>query len=147
MHQINLFLRSLLFSLFFISLVFVFSFLCLLTLPFSLGVRHRLLRSFSYIYLAALKIICRIDYHVEGLENIPADRVGIVLSKHQSAWETFFLPTIFKDVAVIAKRELVWIPFFGWGIAASSPILIDRKNKVSAMQQIIQKDNETLKSM
>lgn len=145
MHQVNLFLRSLLFSIFFIAQVFFYSFLCLFSLLFPVRARHRLLRTFTYVYLAALKIICRIDYQIEGLENIPADRVGVVLSKHQSAWETFVLPVIFKDVAVLAKRELVWIPFFGWGIAASDPILINRKDKTSAMQQIIQKGTRFLK--
>lgn len=70
--------------------------------------------------------------------------MGVVFSKHQSAWETFFLPLIFHDPAVIAKRELLWIPFYGWGLAAADPILINRKDKTSAMQQIINKGKRAL---
>jgi 1-acyl-sn-glycerol-3-phosphate acyltransferase len=139
MHQINLFLRSLLFSVYSIILIFVFSFLCLFSLLFSRYYRHKSLRGFVYLYLGALELICGIHYRVEGLENIPTDRRGIVFSKHQSAWETFFLPTIFHEPAAIAKRELSWIPFFGWGLMASEPIFINRSNKGSAMQQIIAK--------
>ncbi len=144
MHQANLFLRSLLFSFYSILSIFFFSFVCLLSLPFSLKIRHRLLRLFARCYIGALEIICGIHYKVEGLENIPRHRYGVILSKHQSAWETFFLPTIFHDPTVIAKRELLWIPFYGWGLAAADPILINRKDKTSAMQQIITKGKKAL---
>jgi 1-acyl-sn-glycerol-3-phosphate acyltransferase len=137
MHKLNLFVRSLIFWAFSISLIFVYSFICLFSLVFPIHVRHKFLRFFVVIYLGALKVICRIDNTVEGMENIPAQRFGVVLCKHSSAWETFFVPTIFQDAAVIAKRELLWIPFFGWGIAAAAPILINRKDKSTAMQQVI----------
>ena len=144
MHQLNLFLRSLIFSTLFIIAVFVYSFFCLFSLVLPLRYRYYLLLSFVWLFLGMLDKICNIRYQVEGLENIPKDRAGIVFSKHQSAWETFFLPTIFHDPAVIAKRELLWVPFFGWGIAAADPILIDRKNKATAMQQIINKGKKCL---
>lgn len=144
MHQLNLFLRSLLFSICSLTLIVTFSLLCLFWLPFPLRYRHRLLRFFLYLYLGALKTICRLDYRIEGLENIPDHRFGIIFSKHQSAWETFFLPTIFHDPAVIAKRELLWIPFYGWGLAAADPILINRSDKSTAMQQIIRKGKKCL---
>ena len=106
---------------------------------------HANIRKFLRFYFYMLKKICLIDYVVEGAENIPKDRVGIFMSKHQSTWETFFLPLYFYDPAAIAKRELVWIPFFGWAFAISRQIMIDRKNKTSAMQQIIKKGGEFLK--
>ena len=111
-----------------------------------LHIRHRFIRAYMRVYFFMLKFICHIDYKVEGMENIPSNRNGIVLSKHQSTWETFFLPLLFHDPAVIVKRELLWIPFFGWGLAASDPISIDRNNKSSAMQQVIEKGRRCLES-
>jgi len=138
------FLRSLIFSVYSILLIVVFSILSLFALPFPLRFRHKLLRFFVFLYLGGLSVICGIRSKVEGLKNIPARRFGVIFSKHQSAWETFFLPTIFHDPAVIAKRELLWIPFYGWGLAASDPILINRSDKTSAMKQIITKGKKCL---
>ncbi len=85
-----------------------------------------------------------LEYKVEGFENIPQDRNGIVLSKHQSTWETYFLPTFFHQAAIIIKRELLWIPFFGWGLIAIDPISINRSNKASAIEQILKKGKKFL---
>lgn len=144
MRKLNLFFRSLIFSIGSIFLIMFFSLLCLPALLLPLHYRHRLLRFFVFLYLGLLQKVCRIRYKVEGLEHIPKKRFGVIFSKHQSAWETFFLPTIFHDPAVIAKRELLWIPFYGWGLAASDPILINRKNKTTAMQQIIRKGKKCM---
>jgi 1-acyl-sn-glycerol-3-phosphate acyltransferase len=140
-----LFLRSLLFTIVSVTAIIFCGFLCLLLMPFPLHYRYQVLRVMAKFYIELLSMICGIRYQVEGLENIPDNRVGVVLSKHQSAWETFFLPTIFHDPAVIAKRELLWIPFFGWGLAASDPIMINRSDKTTAMQQIIKKGSAYLK--
>jgi 1-acyl-sn-glycerol-3-phosphate acyltransferase len=101
----------------------------------------------NYIKISVwiLKFVCHIDYRIEGLENIPKNRNGIILSKHQSTWETFFIPTLFRDPAIITKRELLWLPFFGWGFATISPIAINRSNKTTAMEQIIKKGTQCLK--
>ncbi len=142
--QIELFIRSLIFSIYSISTIVIYSFLCVFSLPFPLRYRHALIRAYLKVYVNVLKKVCHIDYQVEGLEHIPRNRSGIILSKHQSTWETFFLPLIFHDPAVIVKRELLWIPFFGWGLAVSEPISINRNNKSSAMQQIIAKGKKCL---
>ncbi len=142
--QINLFVRSLLFSTFSLVTITLYSFLCVFSLILPLRYRHLIIRCYLRAYIYALKKICHIDYKIEGLENIPRDRNGIVLCKHQSTWETMLLPTIFHDPAVIVKQELMWIPFFGWGLAVSDPIAINRKNKSSAMQQIIEKGRKRL---
>jgi 1-acyl-sn-glycerol-3-phosphate acyltransferase len=73
----------------------LYSFLCVLSLPLPLRWRHAIIRAYLRVYMVVLKIVCRIDYKVEGLENIPADHRGVIMSKHQSTWETFFLPIIF----------------------------------------------------
>lgn len=144
MNKINLFIRSLIFSIYSVTTIIIYSFVCLLALPFPLTFRHMLIRKYMQAYFYVLKVVCHIDYKIEGLENIPKDRNGIIMCKHSSTWETFFLPIYFHTPAPIAKRELGWVPFFGWGLAASDPIFINRNNKKSAMQQVIEKGKRCL---
>jgi 1-acyl-sn-glycerol-3-phosphate acyltransferase len=141
---INLFIRSLIFTLYSVSAIVLYSFLCVISFLFPLRYRHALIRTYLGLTIYLLKKLCYIRYAIEGLENIPRDQVGIVLSKHQSTWETFFLPLIFHDPAIIVKKELLWVPFFGWGLASTDPISIDRRAKSSAMQQIITKGRKSL---
>lgn len=136
-HPLSLFFRSLLFSVFMSLSAFFYSFFCLLLFPLPIRYRNPLIMAWSRPIIWALKIICRIQYQVEGLENIPQDRVGVIMAKHQSTWECFFLPHLFKQTAMISKRELLWVPFFGWGLALAGPIAIDRSSKKTAMEQIL----------
>lgn len=92
-----------------------------------------------------LKICCRIDFHVNGLENLP-DEPSVVISNHQSAWETIIFQKIFPAQSYLLKKELLWIPFFGWGLAANEPIAINRAKKTQALQQLISQGKERLKS-
>jgi len=142
--KINLFIRSTLFFIYSTIAIFFYSLVVACSFPLPLRFRHAEVRVFLRIYFFMLKIICHIDYQVKGQEHIPHDRGGVVMSKHQSTWETFFLPLIFHDPAVIVKRELLWIPFFGWGLAASDPIAINRSAKSSAMQQVVNKGKKCL---
>lgn len=146
LHRMNLFIRSLIFTIMMATGVILYSFLCILAIPLPFRYRYKLIAGFTRGILIMLKHVCQIDYHVEGLENIPKDRTGIVLSKHQSTWETFYLPTVFPYMAIILKRELLWIPFFGWGLAIIDPIAINRGKKSSAMDQIIKKGKACLKA-
>jgi 1-acyl-sn-glycerol-3-phosphate acyltransferase len=88
---------------------------------------------------AILGIRCR----VEGRENLPA-RPAVILSKHQSAWETLAFQQIFPPQVHVLKRELLWIPFFGWGLALMSPIAIDRARGVAALRSIARRGRERL---
>src|SRR6478752_3651225 len=99
--KFNLFFRSFIFSIFSLASVIFYSFIVLAATFTPLRFRHFLLRGFLHVYLKMLSWICLIDYEVEGLEHIPKDRAGVVMSKHQSTWETFYLPTIFHSPAVI----------------------------------------------
>ena len=143
--KFNLFIRSLVFSLYSLISIMIYSLFVICCWPItSLRFRHRLIRAFLYAYLNVLRVVCLVDYRIEGLDNIPKDRNGIVLCKHQSTWETFLLPLFFHDPAPIAKKELLWVPFFGWGFAASDPITINRRSKSTAMQQVIAKGKKCL---
>ena len=81
-------------------------------------------------------------------ENIPPTRPTphIVMSKHSSTWETLALNLFFPPLAFVAKKELLSIPFFGWGFALASPITIDRKAGSDAMQQIAAQGRERLRA-
>jgi len=92
-----------------------------------------------------LKLCCRIDFQVGGLENLP-DQPSIVLANHQSAWETINFQNIFPAQSYLLKKELLWIPFFGWGLAANEPIAINRAQKTKALQQLIAQGKQRLAS-
>ncbi|MET0086519.1 MAG: lysophospholipid acyltransferase family protein [Sedimenticola sp.] len=95
--------------------------------------------------LHMLRIICGLKYEITGMENIP-EKSAIVLSKHQSAWETIALRGLLPpEQAWVLKRELMWIPVFGWALAAVQPIAIDRKAGRKAAKEIIEKGIERLK--
>ena len=99
--------------------------------------RHRLLSGFAPGMLWLLKVICGIRMQVRGLENIPHTSC-VVLSKHQSAWETLALQRMLPAHVWVAKRELLWIPFFGWLLALSSPIALNRSKGKEAMRQLLE---------
>lgn len=129
-------LRSSLFAAFQIVTTLPFALIALLTFPFDAITRNRIIGNWARINLWALAVICGIRYRVEGAENIPA-QACVVLSKHQSAWETLAFQMIFPPQVYVLKRELLWIPFFGWGLAMTSPVAIDRKAGMRALKQML----------
>ncbi len=92
-----------------------------------------------------LKWTCNLDMQVEGLENLPKDGAAIVLAKHQSAWETIALQMVLPPQTWVLKRELLWIPVFGWGLAMMLPVAIDRSAGKKALKQVIQQGTDRLK--
>ncbi|MEO8305923.1 MAG: lysophospholipid acyltransferase family protein [Betaproteobacteria bacterium] len=97
--------------------------------------------SWCRVNLWGARWICGIRYRMLGAENIPTTP-HIVLSKHSSTWETLALTMFFPPLAFVAKKELLSIPFFGWGFALASPITIDRKAGTDAMHQIAAQGRE-----
>ncbi len=96
--------------------------------------------------LWAVDVICGLSYRVHGMENLPRENC-IVLSKHQSAWETIALRALLPSQNTwVIKRELLWIPFFGWGIAALDPIAIDRTGGRQALKQLLQDGRKWLEA-
>jgi 1-acyl-sn-glycerol-3-phosphate acyltransferase len=112
-----------------------------LVVPFR--VRFKLARFWGVTLLFVLKWSCRLDYRVEGWENMPAGN-HIALWKHSSSWETIAMAVIFPCQVWVLKRELTWIPFVGWGIRQMHAIAIDRKSGSSAVTQIIEQGKERL---
>lgn len=129
-------LRSTLFAIIQTFLTVVFSLLALLTFPIKPFSRYRIIFLWNHIVVRLASVICGIRYEIKGLENMP-DHPVIVMAKHQSAWETIALPTLFPPMSIVIKKELLMIPFFGWGMRMASPIAIDRKAGKEALKQIV----------
>lgn len=138
-------LRSGLFAAVLVVLTPVFALIALLTFPLPPLARYRVITVWSRCILWAAQTLCGIRYRVIGAENIPADPC-IILSKHQSAWETLALQLIFPPQVWVLKRELLRVPFFGWGLAMLSPIAIDRSSRREALQQLVEQGRQRLDS-
>jgi len=89
------------------------------------------------------RVMLGIDYQVLGAENVPSQPC-VILAKHQSTWETFFLSCYFEPLSQVLKRELLYIPFFGWAMAMLKPIAIDRSNPKAALKQLAKRGQECL---
>jgi 1-acyl-sn-glycerol-3-phosphate acyltransferase len=88
------------------------------------------------IILGWLKLTVGLDHEVRGLENLP-DGPFILAPKHQSSWDTLALNHLVRDPAIVLKRELTWIPIFGWYLSRPGNIVIDRKAGPSAVRKLI----------
>ncbi len=113
----------------------------LLAAPFPF--RFRLVSNWARFNLWWLRITCNITPEIEGLENI-IDQPAIIMCKHQSTWETLLIQLLFPPQVWILKRELLWIPIYGWGLATMRPIAIDRSLGVRALKQIVRQGVERL---
>ncbi|MDX9739820.1 MAG: lysophospholipid acyltransferase family protein [Gammaproteobacteria bacterium] len=131
-----IFLRSLLFATGMWISVAIFAPLTLLTLPLSLERRYRFISQWARFNLWLLRLTCGLGFRVEGADRIPRGP-AIVFCKHQSAWETLALQCVFPHQIWLLKRELLWIPFFGWGLALLDPIAIDRKSGRRAINHLV----------
>lgn len=139
-----LLLRSLVFAVFQVVTVIPVALGCLVWVVFPLKVRYRLTMTWPRMVIWGGKVICGMRYQVLGMENLP-DCPCIVLSKHQSAWETLFLPCIMpREVSYVYKRELHWVPFFGWGIALLRMVHIDRGSPMDALESVVRQGGQRL---
>lgn len=138
------YLRSSIYWLGFILTTVVFGLLIILALPFSADFRLNIARLWGRTNLFMLKWICGLDFQVEGAEHVQQQN-AIVLCKHQSTWETIALHTIIPSGRWVFKRELLKIPIFGWALASTDPIAIDRGAGKKAVRQLVEKGRDKLK--
>ncbi len=136
-------LRSTLYLLLQIIITPPYALVVFVTYPLSPLNRYRVISGWSHIMLFLARFICGVRYCVLGTENIPK-KPTIVLSKHQSAWETLAFQKIFPPQVWVLKKELLHIPFFGWGLAMTSPIAINRSQGKAALKQIIRQGRDRL---
>jgi 1-acyl-sn-glycerol-3-phosphate acyltransferase len=136
-------LRSSLFVLALLVFTPPYALLALATFPLPRMMRYRVISGWSRLVIVLARLILRIRWRVEGREHLP-QRPAVILAKHQSAWETMAFQLIFPPQVHVLKRELLWIPFFGWGLALMSPIAIDRRRGLSALRAVARKGAKRL---
>lgn len=133
----NLFLRSLAFWVVLSLSLIIYAPLSLFTFPLPFVARYRFINKWTRFILWWLERTCKLTFQVVGQEYLPKGN-AIVMVKHQSAWETLALQVIFPVQTWIIKRELLWVPFFGWALAMLQPIALNRKAGKHALDQLVQ---------
>jgi 1-acyl-sn-glycerol-3-phosphate acyltransferase len=139
----ELYIRSSIYWVLMVSTAIVIGLLTVFTFPFPVDQRYRFARSWAVLNLWLLKHICRLSHTIEGMEHIPNEGV-VVLCKHQSTWETMILQVVLPPLRWVLKRELLRVPFFGWGLAMMKPIAIDRSAGHRAVAQLIEQGGPML---
>jgi 1-acyl-sn-glycerol-3-phosphate acyltransferase len=137
--------RSLLFNLLFYVTTTLF---VVLGSPLLLAPRQwamAALRVHSRFELWLLRVICGTKFEVRGREHLP-DGPCLVASKHQSAWETFALIPLFRDPALLMKRELFWIPFHGWFSKKFEMIPVDRDKGPAALRRMLREAKKRIEA-
>lgn len=132
-----LFVRSLVFALLIVIATVVWAIGCFAFVLLPYRQRYWMIIRWNVFITYAAKYVCGIDWKVKGYENLP-DAPVILLSKHQSAWETIVYCWLMpRPMIFVFKKSLLYIPFFGWGLAMLRMIAIDRSKGREAMSQVI----------
>ena len=130
-------LRSIAFTLLQLLTVVPMSAVCLLVAPLPRPLRYRITVAWPRAMIWGARVILGIDHRVVGTENLP-DGPAILLSKHQSTWETLFYPSYMpRELCFVFKRELLLLPFFGWGIWLLDMIHINRSRGRDAFEEVV----------
>lgn len=130
-------LRAIAFLVFQVVTVVPMSFVCLLMAVVPRATRYRITVAWPRAQIYAARWLLGIQWQLKGLENLPAGP-AILLSKHQSTWETLFYPAMMpRELCFVFKRELLFLPFFGWGIALLDMIHINRQRGSDAFEQVV----------
>jgi 1-acyl-sn-glycerol-3-phosphate acyltransferase len=144
MYSLFLFLRSLVFVLLMTVATVIWAPCCFLFAPLPYSTRYYLTGLWNRFVIAALRVICGVRYQVKGRENLP-DAPAVVLSKHQSAWETIFLYYAMpRPLVFVFKKELLYVPFFGWGLALLRMIPINRSKSRDAFAEVVKHGRQRL---
>ena len=138
-----LLLRSLVFQFYFYASVTIASMSIFFMWPLPFSVRSAIARNWGKSMLWVGRIVCGLDYVIEGRENIPVEP-SVFMIKHTTVFETYAQLAIFPPQTWVVKRELQWIPLFGWGLAAMRPIAINRSAGHAAVTQVIEQGRKLL---
>jgi 1-acyl-sn-glycerol-3-phosphate acyltransferase len=137
-------LRSLVFTTFLFLWTLAYAVFFVLAAPwFGHVERFRLVEWYAQRIFDVLRITCRLEHRVEGLENLPAEP-HVAYWKHASAWETFAQFLVGPPKVIVLKRELMFIPFFGWGLRLLRSIAVNRGAGASAVNQVVHQGRERL---
>jgi len=129
-------IRAALFWMFFLPMLLLLATLLSLLFFAPLRVRVGVVHMWIASSLFFLRLFCGLTHEVEGLENIPEDGF-IVMSRHSSTWETISIQRFFRPMIWVVKRELTWIPFFGWALRAMNAIALNRGTGRKAINQLV----------
>jgi len=130
-------LGSILFSMMVILNTIVFGLVCCFLVFFPFHARAKYARPYAQFNVWLLKVLCGVRYEIFGRENIPESGSYIVFSNHQSTWDTFIAQLIFPPISFVVKKELLYMPIFGWVLAIFKPIAIKRSSGSIALKQLI----------
>lgn len=136
-------IRSAIFMLIMVVSTMVWWLPVVLSVVLPLRVRFAVMRVWPRFNIWALKVICGVRYRMEGLENLP-DQPAIVFSKHSSTWETLILQLVIPPAVYVAKKELLYVPFFGWAMGVLNFLTIDRSAGRRAVLYLVEQAKDRL---
>lgn len=139
------YLRSYLFALGLWAITIVYGIISLFVWPLTLPRRYRIISGWGRGVTWLSVHVLGIRFRVIGAEHIPTDSPMVIIAKHQSAWETIVFSTIFPPHVWVLKRELLRLPFFGWGLAVLSPVAIDRSAGRASLKQVLLQGKDRLR--
>ncbi len=106
--------------------------------------RQLVLNVHNSILLILFKFFCGVTVRVKGRENLVKNKPVVLVANHQCEWETYFLQVLVTPLSTVLKKELLSVPFFGWGLRMVQPIAIDRSQKSNALKQILKQGKERI---
>lgn len=137
-----LFVRSLVYLIVQVVTVIPWAMGCIFLAPFPLHLRYRYTVGWPRMMIWFGKVLCGMRYQILGMSHLP-DGPCILLSKHQSAWETLLYPSVMpRELCFVYKRELHYVPFFGWGLALLRMVHIDRSRGVNAFENVVRQGTQ-----
>ena len=136
-----LMIKSLIFQIYFYISIFCASLIVLMPLPYSM--RFSIARKWGIGMIWIGNIVCNLKFRVEGREYIP-DKPSVIMIRHSSVFEAYAQLVVFPQQTWIVKRELNWIPIFGWALKNLKAIPIDRKSGRTAVSQVINEGKKRL---
>jgi 1-acyl-sn-glycerol-3-phosphate acyltransferase len=138
-------IRSLLLMLYFVVYTVPYATVCFISFPFlRADKRYWMAAGWCKSSIVALRVLTGIRYRIEGFENLP-DGPAVLLSKHQSAWETLAFPALMpRPLCYVFKRELLYVPFFGWTLGMLKMVQIDRKQGKDAFTSVTRQGRERM---
>ncbi len=122
----------------------LFALTAILISPLPAPLRYDIIKQWSAVTIFCARVFCGIRCRVVGAENIPKEPC-VFFSRHESAWETLAFQGMLPRQSLVLRRNLLSLPFFGWGLRRMSPIAIDRERGAAALRRMLRQGEERLR--